>query len=874
MPQPTPPVSGSASRAAFTSDTLTILTSAGPRLTKVWDSAGGKPQGYERAQQVAVREVVVSGIRELSALLSSLESKPNSCLIRGLFVGHDKAAELYPAEIAAAVRKGKALAVPKEGYTLRRGNFFSPQPLHLFYIDIDHFKPTGIDPVLEPERAIDQYLSKSLPRCFGNATYHWQLSSGAGHPDNLGVLKAHVAFWLAKPVLGEDLELWVKSLKLDIDVSVFRTVQPNYTAAPVFINGVIDPVPRRSGLSESLLDINEVDLVIEPALLLRARAERKQRQDILDPRDKEGPVGLFCRTFEMEQVVERWLPDVFEFVTDTRLNWLQSQSGAAEGAGITDNRQGIFNTHSGDSFNGRAANKWDLVRHYKYGHLDAQMDEAERVLLGIGSWPSNVAMLAMARALPEMQTETIKAGVDLVDGLAAAIAAVNEPRDLENVIALQIASVPNLGDVERALLTSLIQSRAKELGVKLEVAVVRGWLRAKFESSFAHINDDGYPLCTLENFEILLARLGVTIRYNVISKMMEVLVPGAAYTQDNRDNVALGYLLSECEKARMPTKFVQQFMLNIGDANLYNPVASWVESYAWDGVSRLQEFYETVQVDSAAMEEPLKRLLLRKWLVQSMAAATIGGQQYRGILTFTGSQNIGKTTWFKNLAPAHLELVLTGHTLDTKSKDSQLLALRHWIVELGEVDATFRKSDLSALKSFIGGTRDSIRRPYAAAESNYDRRTVFGASVNDTEFLADKTGNSRFWTIPVTGFAFDHGVDMQQLWAEVLCLVQAGEGWSLSPAELVALNRHNEDFETIDPISERIASGFSWGAPTGWDWLTATQVLIVIGIQEPKKSDTISASTALRKLNGGQRRKTGGRILFAVPAAGGDFLGQ
>lgn len=113
---------------------------------------------------------------------------------------------------------------------------------------------------------------------------------------------------------------------------------------------------------------------------------------------------------------------------------------------------------------------------------------------------------------------------------------------------------------------------------------------------------------------------------------------------------------------------------------------------------------------------------------------------------------------------------------------------------------------------------------------------------------------------------------MQQLWAEVLGLVQEGEGWGLSPTELVALNRHNEDFETIDPVSERIASGFSWSAPTGWDWLTSTQVLMAIGIHEPKKSDTISASTTLRKLNGGQRRKSNGLTLFAVPRANSDFM--
>lgn len=850
-------------------DSLTILTSAGPRLTKVWDSATGKPQGYERAQQVSVQERYVAGIYELATLLDDLEGERNTCIIRGKFIGHSRAKELYAAEVERDRKFKKVLTIPKEGYTLRRLTFFKEQPLHFFYVDADKFRPIGIDPVREPEAAIAQYIAQKLPACFQGITYHWQLSSGAGHPDNAGVLKAHLAFWLSEPHTGEDLEVWVTAMgwKDIIDVSVFRTVQPNYTAAPVFINGVADPVPRRSGLCEGFLG-DEVDLAIDPALLLRAKTERKTRHDMVDPRDKEGPVGLFCRTYEIEEVVERWLPDVFEFVTEWRLTWLQSTSGAAEGAGVCDNRQGIFNTHSTDPLNGRATNKWDLVRHYKFGHLDDALDPAEKVLLGIGSWPSNQAMLAMVKALPEMQVES----KEFVDSMAARIAALTEPRELETVIAAEIVKEKGLGEVEKAMLVDLIKNRAHALGVKLEVKVVRGWLRPKFASGFVHLNDDGYPLSTLENFEILLARLGVTVRYDVIGKRIEVLIPDAVGTKDNRDNVALGYLISECEKVRMSPRFVQQFVLNVGDANLYNPVTTWVESKPWDGVSRLEAFYATVRV-SEDMANPLKNLLLRKWVVQAMAAAAIGGQQYRGILTFTGGQHIGKTYWFKNLAPAHLNLVCAGLTLDTKSKDSQLLALKHWIVELGEVDATFRKSDISALKAFIGGTEDTIRRPYAATESNYDRRTVFGASVNDAEFLADKSGNSRFWTIPVASFQWDHGIDMQQLWAEVLTLVKAGEGWSLSADELNDLNTHNQNFEVIDPVEERIASFFAWDGAVVWDWLTATQVLMLLGIREPKKSDTISAAAAIRKLNGGQRRKSNGRVLFAVPAAGNEFLG-
>lgn len=442
-------------QARAAEDRITILTSAGPRLTKVWDSQTGKPKAYDKVREVAVQERAVCGIHELAALLDELEGKRSTCIIRGKFIGKAAAAELYAAEIErhnAKLAPGAApLTVPKEGYTLRRLTFFKDRPLHFFYIDIDSFKPTGgVDPVTDPEGAIAQYVAAKLPACFQGISYHWQLSSGAGHPANPGVLKAHVAFWLRDPHMGDDLELWVKAQGYEIDVSVFRTVQPNYTAAPLFINGVVDPVPRRSGLCEGFLG-DSVDLVIDPVLLLRAKTERKSRQDIKDPRDKDNHVGLFCRTFEIEEVVERWLSGVFEFVTEWRMNWLQG-GGAGEGAGVTDNRQGIFNTHNTDPFLGRAANKWDLVRHYVFGHLDAGLDAFE--LMDIRDKPSELAMREMVRGLPEMREEVVTA----VDTHRAALTAAADEAALRAVAGV-IAADTSVDRLGRDLLAPILQAR-------------------------------------------------------------------------------------------------------------------------------------------------------------------------------------------------------------------------------------------------------------------------------------------------------------------------------------------------------------------------------------------------------------------------------
>jgi putative DNA primase/helicase len=116
---------------------------------------------------------------------------------------------------------------------------------------------------------------------------------------------------------------------------------------------------------------------------------------------------------------------------------------------------------------------------------------------------------------------------------------------------------------------------------------------------------------------------------------------------------------------------------------------------------------------------------------------------------------------------------------------------------------------------------------------------------------------------------------MQQLWAEVKGLWVGGENWILNMQEMGELNIHNEEFTVVDPIEERLAAAFNWSElGLGNDlWVTATDSLMKIGVRDPTKGQTITAGRVLKKLNGGQRKKTNGRVVFLVPADEPEFTG-
>lgn len=88
-----------------------------------------------------------------------------------------------------------------------------------------------------------------------------------------------------------------------------------------------------------------------------------------DPTSKEGIVGAFCRTFNIYQAIEHFIPHAYDTTEhDDRLTYTGGSTVA--GAVIYDGGNFLYSHHATDPCSGQLVNAFDLVRLHLYGDRD------------------------------------------------------------------------------------------------------------------------------------------------------------------------------------------------------------------------------------------------------------------------------------------------------------------------------------------------------------------------------------------------------------------------------------------------------------------------------------------------------------------------
>jgi len=333
----------------------------------------------------------------------------------------------------------------------------------------------------------------------------------------------------------------------------------------------------------------------------------------------------------------------------------------------------------------------------------------------------------------------------------------------------------------------------------------------------------------VDNIGHILEQYGGEIHYDVIAKQERWKFPGLRQDTDKADVAFVTRMRGLAAINGLAGRHMQDTLATIADLNQANPVVDYLSALEWDGKRRLGDLIEEIGVPMDQLQTAL--IAFRLFFVGACAAAdgaetamTPEAQEKRGeiaratyeyVLSLFGVQGAGKTSGLGTMIPKPLrEYYLTSVVLKINNKDSLLAAVSGWIIELGELDATFRHSEATAMKAFLSRSFDGLREAYMAKPSHYQRRCVFVGTINEEAFLVDATGNRRYLPVSATSIALDWSdAEIDQLWAENWHAYADGARWWPTTDEQALLDQRAEEHRRVSAVEEAIVDAYDWGNP-------------------------------------------------------------
>ncbi|MBO5449293.1 MAG: virulence-associated protein E [Ruminococcus sp.] len=476
-----------------------------------------------------------------------------------------------------------------------------------------------------------------------------------------------------------------------------------------------------------------------------------------DPLEKGGTVGAFCRTYTIEQAMEKFLPGIYEAV-DNATDRYTYLGGSTTGGAIIYDGKFLYSHHATDPCSERLVNAFDLVRLHKFADLDDGVKDCTPTV----KLPSYLKMCDFAEqdkwcraTLNREQAEQIKA-------------------DFANVASDTDFSTDWIEKLER-----------DKNGIKK----------------------------TIDNFLLILNNdptLKGKFAYNEFACRGEVLAPLTWNNSEMRrmwtdaDSSGLYWHLEKfygLKDRGSIDNALSMYMLQ----HSFNEVQDFINSLVWDNVKRL----DTLFIDYLGAEDiPYTRTVTRKMFVAAIARAMIPGTKFDNMLILVGEQGIGKSTILRKMAKGWFNDSISSF----EGKEAAELLQGMWIVEIGELGA-FNKSDTKRIKQFLSLNSDIYRAAYARNAEERKRRCVFFGTTNDKEFLRDPTGERRYWPVDCEESRAKKSVwndldeyTINQIWAEARAYWIAGELLNLSKeiedAARTAQQKHKEHDTRIGMIEE------------------------------------------------------------------------
>ncbi|GFO72860.1 putative DNA primase/helicase [Bathymodiolus japonicus methanotrophic gill symbiont] len=392
-----------------------------------------------------------------------------------------------------------------------------------------------------------------------------------------------------------------------------------------------------------------------------------------------------------------------------------------------------------------------------------------------------------------------------------------------------------------------LETQSKEIDAKNEIP----WKQTITKETKGKVVE--IPMPTIDNLEILMGHFNVFVDYDEI--LLRSSVRGIKSLPGNEANTLIAYMKNKCVEHGLNKSVVDDQLDTISEKYVINPVSYWLNhTKRTSQANPVKELVDLLPVDNKEWVE----IALDRWLIQCCAAADMGRNspnevaisKYESVLVFCGKQGYKKSSFIKYLIPKSLhKYTKEGILLDVKDKDSMLKTLCCWIPELGELDSTFRRSDISALKAFLSNTEDIIRLPFARKPIAIKRHISCFATVNEEKYLRDLTGNRRYLPVNVIGsldVMAKNKFDVNDLWAYAWERYINGEQWWLTDEEEKIQNNSLQKHED-NTIEESLLDLFNFESSREVR-MTTSEVLYKLSLKDTH-TNKIKIGKSLKKLS-------------------------
>jgi hypothetical protein len=194
---------------------------------------------------------------------------------------------------------------------------------------------------------------------------------------------------------------------------------------------------------------------------------------LADPRQRDGVVGAFCRRYPISRCLDDVLAGVYTSTGhDDRFTFV---GGTTSGGAVVYDDLWMHSHHETDPCSGRSVNAFDLVRLHKFGHLDSDLDDFER--LELSALPSQAAMMQWVQEQSDVQEELLGEKVRPLKEAEHLVAGATSRDDLMVSVAAKLRGL-ELDGASFEIVAQLVRAKMKELsGSALPIGTCRELIR-------------------------------------------------------------------------------------------------------------------------------------------------------------------------------------------------------------------------------------------------------------------------------------------------------------------------------------------------------------------------------------------------------------